>query len=59
MLHHSWDSPRNSHFDLPKLDACEGKKHVPGISAQRGTVPMPSDYPSLYLSFFVFCYSIS
>ena len=19
MLHHSWDSPRNSHFDLPKL----------------------------------------
>ena len=30
-------------FRCADIGPCEGKKHVPGIGSQRGTVPMHSD----------------
>ncbi len=45
MLHHSWDSPRNSHLDVPKLVLAREKSMylelVPseGQSQCRSTIP--------------------
>ena len=53
MLHHSWDSPRNSHFDLMKLVLAQDNSMFRELAHSEGQSQCPATIPAFVSNFLV------
>ena len=54
---HSWDSPRNSHFDVPKLVLAQGNSMFRELAPSEGQSQCQATCHANATHFLVFCYS--
>ena len=57
--HHNWDSPRNLHFDVPKLVLARAKSMYLELVPSEGQSQYLATIPAFISNFLVFCDSIS
>ena len=57
MPNHNWDSPRNSHFDVPKLMLAREKSMYLESAPCEGQSQCRATIPAFVSNFLVFCYS--
>ena len=57
MLNHNWDSPRNLHFDVPKLVLAREKSMYLELVPSEGQSQCRATIPAFIAKFLVFCYS--
>ncbi len=53
MLNLNWDSPRNSHFDVPKLVLAKGKCLYLELAPSEGQSQCPATIPAFVSNFLV------
>ena len=56
MLHHSWDSPRNSHLDVPTLVITQAQSMYRELAPSEGQSQSRATIPACISNFLVFCY---